>query len=86
MHYTIIGNSGWQGDGWQVVETMTNKRDAMDKARSLRQVNPRYTNYQMDVKGHRKSLAEMANLDNFTVSFSDGTVAMLDQSDYFEAS
>jgi len=86
MYYTIIGNSGWQGDGWKVVETVENKQAAEKMARELRQTNPRYSNYQMDVKAHRKTLTEMADLDAFTVKFSDGTIASIDARDYYEIS
>lgn len=80
MNYTVISQSGWQGDHWKAVETFTDKREAQDFAAGLRQRgDATQDHYNVTIKAHRKRLADLMDRGGGDwVQFADGTRAVVE--------
>lgn len=80
MNYTVISKSGWQGDGWAVGETFSDKGRAEAFARGLRQRrDATQDHYHVAIKAHRKRLADLLDRGGGDwVRFADGTCATVD--------
>lgn len=75
MFYTVIQKSGWSNSPWRVARTFDDAKTAEGYAQGKHQPSAREDFYHVEIKKHKKPLADLTNFDNLLVKFSDGTLA-----------